>query len=411
MKKNIVIDGVETKYEVTNEGKVINKISGKEIKVNGEGAVQLSINGKNKGRRVAKLVAEAFIPNPDPSIYLYVTNIDGDKTNNQISNLKWITASENSSHVWENRRKNGTNPHTGRKKSENIVEKPEKFKINENEKRVYIDGEETPYVITKEGILRNLKTGNILKGSLQGTYPYVNLRWNGKQKNKAFHRLVAETWIPNPENLPIVDHIDGDRLNYHVDNLRWVTEQENSNNVHKDKAPIKIDTTPTLSEEELQKEEWRYNETTHYMISNMGRVKGKNGEILQGTLLDCGYKSFQKHESRNKILGHILVWETFIGEKPVDMVINHINGNKHDNRLSNLELVTQKENMQKAAKETNAWNFRKVVEIDDKGNILREFANASDAARAIGIAPSSMRNSIRRNGKCYNGLKYRYVEN
>ena len=109
-------------------------------------------------------------------------------------------------------------------------------------------------------------------------------------------------------------------------------------------------------------------------------------------------------------LGQILVWEAFYGEKPNDMVINHISGNKHDNRLSNLELVTHRENMQKAATETNAWGYSEVGEFNDFGEMLRKFPNASDAARAIGILPGSMRNTIRRNGKCFNGLTYRYLD-
>lgn len=44
------------------------------------------------------------------------------------------------------------------------------------------------------------------------------------------HRIVAELFIPNPYNLPCVDHIDTNRLNNRVDNLRWVSYKENSNN-------------------------------------------------------------------------------------------------------------------------------------------------------------------------------------
>lgn len=52
----------------------------------------------------------------------------------------------------------------------------------------------------------------------------------GKRSTQILHRIVAETFIPNPENKPEVDHIDGIRHNAKVSNLRWVTRIENESN-------------------------------------------------------------------------------------------------------------------------------------------------------------------------------------
>ena len=205
----------------------------------------------------------------------------------------------------------------------------------------------------------------------------------------------------------MVDHIDGDRLNNKIENLRWVTPQQNSVNIHLDKTPNKPQFQEVVfTEKELLEEEWR--EYCGYKISNLGRVKNLKDNILLGTSMDCGYINYSIKGRR--ILGHVLIWEVFNGPKKDGMVINHINGNKHDNRLLNLEEITHQENLRKASEETNAWGFREVGEFDEKGNMLRKFANASVAAREIGILPGSMRNTIRRNGKCHNGLYYKYLE-
>lgn len=61
-------------------------------------------------------------------------------------------------------------------------------------------------------------------------YKYVNLYKNGKSKSIKIHRLVAEAFIRNPENKPCIDHINTDRSDNSVSNLRWVTYYENANN-------------------------------------------------------------------------------------------------------------------------------------------------------------------------------------
>jgi hypothetical protein len=73
----------------------------------------------------------------------------------------------------------------------------------------------------------NLK-GKVLKKYINNFgYCTVGLYKNSKVKRLTIHRLVAETFIPNPENKPQVNHIDGNKLNNHVDNLEWATAKEN----------------------------------------------------------------------------------------------------------------------------------------------------------------------------------------
>ena len=59
------------------------------------------------------------------------------------------------------------------------------------------------------------------------SYSVVALCKEGKISGKTVHRLVAEAFIPNPENKPQIDHIDTNPKNNHVSNLRWVTRSEN----------------------------------------------------------------------------------------------------------------------------------------------------------------------------------------
>lgn len=58
-------------------------------------------------------------------------------------------------------------------------------------------------------------------------YYLVTLVHDGYRKNQFIHRLIASAFIPNPENKPQVNHIDGDKTNNDIKNLEWVTAKEN----------------------------------------------------------------------------------------------------------------------------------------------------------------------------------------
>lgn len=88
--------------------------------------------------------------------------------------------------------------------------------------------EHDEYCITEDGVVFG-KYGKKLIGHVDRCgYREVALTENGKTRWHLVHRLVAMTYIPNPKNLPFINHIDGNKLNNHIDNLEWCTRSENA---------------------------------------------------------------------------------------------------------------------------------------------------------------------------------------
>lgn len=94
-----------------------------------------------------------------------------------------------------------------------------------------VAGYETYFKVSNQGRLFSKRTNRILKTHINkqgrvGAATKIGGR-SGKSVYFKLHRLVAEAFIPNPENKPQVNHIDGDPLNNNVENLEWVTAKEN----------------------------------------------------------------------------------------------------------------------------------------------------------------------------------------
>jgi len=104
------------------------------------------------------------------------------------------------------------------------------FDINESDTFKLIEGFENYQVDTYGNVYSNISEKLLQLRKDTNGYLQVNLCKNGKKFTKNIHRLVALNFIPNPTNLPQVDHIDGNPANNHLTNLRFCSNKQNQLN-------------------------------------------------------------------------------------------------------------------------------------------------------------------------------------
>ena len=110
------------------------------------------------------------------------------------------------------------------------------------------------YMVSNFGRIKNINyrgTGKtkFIKGTKHNNYTHITLSKNNKLKAYLLHRLVAEAFIPNPENKPCINHKDCNRQNNRADNLEWCTQKENIQYMDKLKRRV---ANKKLNEEEVK---------------------------------------------------------------------------------------------------------------------------------------------------------------
>jgi hypothetical protein len=337
------------------------------------------------------------------------------------------------------------------------------------------------YHISSFGNIKNVITNKPLKSSLKGGYYHVSLVNDFIVKSFKIHRLVALTFIENPENKSDVNHKDKNKLNNNVLNLEWMTRKEN--NIHrsqgieittnKNKAIYKIYNEVSKNNDQIlesynsieEAANWAFNsgftKTVHngrnaigncicglsnsaygfkwklindnedleneiwkqviienivkeddkkYFVSNLGRFKNSFGIIMENYKVnDNGYIRVFIYNRTYAL--HRLIALAFIENPQNKEQVNHIDGNKINNRVDNLEWVTNSENQLHKFQFGLGNNFtRKIKQYDLEWNFIKEFDSIVIASKELSIGKTNIWGVLNKIRKTAGGFIWKYTE-
>ena len=270
------------------------------------------------------------------------------------------------------------------------------------------------YELYDTGDVFNTITGKQLKGSIRlNGYKEYRLSKNNQHFGFYAHRLVAEHFIPNPNNLPVVNHKDGNKLNNNIDNLEWVSYSENSLHAYSNNLISKCRKREYYIDD-LPDEYWiEIPDFSNYLLSNYARIQNKNTKLLLKPSTVCGYQKIRlsKEGKVQDFILHILMYKVFNNQEiPKGYKIDHIDGDKSNNHIKNLRCVSNAENALAAYYKTNTNSaIKPVVQCDKDGKIIQAFPSCRVAARTLNLDSSTISKVCRGINKTHGGFIFHYI--
>lgn len=327
------------------------------------------------------------------------------------------------------------------------------------------------YEVSSFGRVRNKKTKRILKACNSGGYSHVGLSRNGLTKSISIHQLVGKAFLENPENKPQINHIDKNGLNNNVSNLEWATAAENNahklltlqqktnqnlkvwrcdiktnekiemyNSIHEAAkwcvengySPSEHNARGNIScavrgvyisscgfkwklneQPDLENEIWKnitINGQTfnNYFVSTLGRFKNSKGIIMENYKPHHTGYIFVRVDYQKYSL-HQLMGSTFLENPDLKPVVNHIDGNKTNNSLDNLEWATFEENSEHSHRTGLIKVFtRKIGKYNLEGELIKEYNSIVEAMKETNI--KSIKEVLYNKQKTAGGFIWKYLD-
>lgn len=345
----------ENKYKIYDNGNVFSLKTNKFLtpnysKNNNCMYISLVVYGKNKKYVVHSLIYSVF--NGTFPKTKFILHKDNNVKNNNINNLFLVSRNKNNND----------------------------FIIN-NDEWIQIPFYENRYIINKNGIIKSLLTNKNLEENISkkfDTYKRVKLvDNNGKRKCYLVHRLVYQSFNGEINDNMVIDHINQNKQDNKLENLRMITQSENVKNCNKTLSNNKLFQSNSNFVNISTK--YKCYDFSNYSINEIGEIKNKYGKILKTTKNNGYIKCYLYDDFSNKKVSinvHQLVATIFLSNPNNYILVHHKDNNRENNNYQNLEWTTHKQNI-------TYTQGRQLGQYNMKNELIKIFDSVNDAFREL----------------------------